>query len=144
MARLSGLQITANGKPLSWTRDPVDVFAFHLTVSPGVASLNVVFQHLSPVTPASAREASAKLPTDWKIASALDLVKRDAMRTGDWYEFKPVSLETLIDLPLWAGKYFERIELDTKIEHRITSMWFPTPLPSLRPRSSTSTPTSNW
>ena len=143
VARLSGLQITADGKPLAWTRDPVDVFAFHVTVPPGVVSLNLVFQHLSPVTPASDRvvmtpeiiglqwntvllypagyyasaiavKASAKLPTDWKIASALDLVKRDAMRTGDWYEFKPVSLETLIDSPLWAGKHFKRIELDTK------------------------------
>ena len=54
------------------------------------------------------------MPTYWKIASALDLVKRDAMRTGDWYEFKPVSRETLVDSPLWAGKHFKRIELDTK------------------------------
>ena len=143
VARLSGLQITADGKPLAWTRDPVDVFAFHLTVPAGVASLNVVFQHLSPVTSGADRvvmtpeiiglqwntvvlypaghyasaiavKASAKLPTDWKMASALDLVKRDAMRTGDWYEFKPVSLETLVDSPLWAGKHFKRIELDTK------------------------------
>ena len=141
--RLSGLQITADGKPLVWTRDPADVFAFHLTVPPGVASLNVAFQHLSPVSSAADRvvmtpeiiglqwntvmlypaghnasaitvKASAKMPTDWKIASALDVVKRDPMRTGDWYEFKPVSLETLVDSPLWAGKYFKRIELDTK------------------------------
>ena len=143
VSRLSGLQITADGKPLAWTRDPLDVFAFHMTVPPGVSSLNVVFQHLSPVTSATERvvmtpeivglqwntvvlypaghfasaitvKASAKLPTDWKIASALDLVKRDAMRTGDWYEFKPVSLETLVDSPLWAGKHFKRIELDTQ------------------------------
>ena len=143
VSRLSGLQITADGKPLAWTRDPLDVFAFHLTVPPGVTSLNVVFQHLSPVTGATDRvvmtpeivglqwntvvlypaghlasaitvRPSAKLPTDWKIASALDLVKRDAMRTGDWYEFKPVSLETLVDSPLWAGKHFKRIELDTQ------------------------------
>ena len=141
--RLSGLQITADNKPLAWTRDPVDVFAFHLTVPPGVASLNVAFQHLSPVSSAADRvvmtpeiiglqwntvmlypaghnasaitvKASAKMPTDWKIASALDVVKRDPMRTGDWYEFKPVSLETLVDSPLWAGKYFKRIGLDTK------------------------------
>ena len=141
--RLSGLQITADGKPLVWTRDPADVFAFHLTVPPGVASLNVEFQHLSPVSSAADRvvmtpeiiglqwntvmlypaghnasaitvKASAKMPTDWKIASALDVVKRDPMRTGDWYEFKPVSLETLVDSPLWAGKHFKRIELDTK------------------------------
>ena len=143
VSRMSNLQITADGKPLAWARDPVDVFAFHMTVPPGVASLKVVFQHLSPVTSATERvvmtpeiiglqwntvvlypaghfasainvKASAKLPTNWKIASALDLVRRDAMRTGDWYEFKAVSLETLVDSPLWAGKHFKRIELDTK------------------------------
>ena len=37
VSRMSGLQITADGKPLAWTRDTVDVFAFHMTVPPGVA-----------------------------------------------------------------------------------------------------------
>ena len=55
VVRLSGLQITADGKPLAWTRNPLDVFAFHMTVPPGVASLNLVFQHLSPVTSATDR-----------------------------------------------------------------------------------------
>jgi predicted metalloprotease with PDZ domain len=137
VSRMAGLQITANGKPVEWKRDPVDVFAFHLTVPAGAALLNIEFQHLSPVSPASGRvvmtpeiiglqwntvvlypagyfvsgiqtRASAKLPTGWQTATSLDV----ARRAGDLLEFKPVSLETLVDSPLWAGKYSKRIELD--------------------------------
>ena len=33
--KLAGLMIHANGKRLEWTRDPVDVFAFHVEVPGG-------------------------------------------------------------------------------------------------------------
>ena len=137
VARMAGLQISGNGKPVAWTRDPVDVFAFHMTVPPGVSMLDITFQHLSPVSPATGRvvvtseiiglqwntvvlypagyfvsgiqtRASAKLPAGWQTATSLDI----ARRTGDWLEFKPVSLETLVDSPLWAGKYSKRLALD--------------------------------
>jgi predicted metalloprotease with PDZ domain len=137
VSKMAGLQITANGKPVAWTRDTVDVFAFHLTVPQGATTLDIAFQHLSPVSPASGRvvmtpeiiglqwntvvlypagyfvggiqaRASARLPAGWQSATSLDV----ARRTGDWLEFKPVSLETLVDSPLWAGKYSKRIELD--------------------------------
>src|SRR5579883_442806 len=47
--RLAGLTIKANGSRLEWTRDSVDVFAFHVAVPAGVTSLDVGFQILSPV-----------------------------------------------------------------------------------------------
>jgi hypothetical protein len=31
ITQLAGLKFTANGKPVEWTRDPVQVFAFHVT-----------------------------------------------------------------------------------------------------------------
>ncbi len=137
--RLAGLQISANGKPVPWVRDPVEVAAFHLDVPAGVSSLQLRYQHLSPVVeavggsgrivmtqeivglqwasvllyPAGHRvdriqvRPSATLPAGWKFASALD----EAARNGDRVSFKPVSAETLVDSPLWAGKYTRRIEL---------------------------------
>nr|WP_295786088.1 peptidase M61 [Rhodoferax sp.] len=134
---MAGLQITANGKPVEWTRDPLDVYAFHLQVPSGVSALNIAFQHLSPVTPAAGRvvmtqeiiglqwntvvlypaghyasaiqtQVSAKLPVGWQAASALDVAKRD----GDRVTFQPTNLERLVDSPLWAGKYTKRIALD--------------------------------
>ena len=103
---MAGLQITADGKPVEWTRDPVDVYAFHLQVPNGVDTLNIAFQHLSPVSPTAGRvvmtqeiiglqwntvvlypaghyasaiqtQVSAKLPAGWQTASALDVAKRD-------------------------------------------------------------------
>jgi predicted metalloprotease with PDZ domain len=37
----AGLIIMANGKPLVWQRDPIEMFAYHLTVPAGVSSLLV-------------------------------------------------------------------------------------------------------
>jgi predicted metalloprotease with PDZ domain len=97
----------------------------------------VSFQYLSPVSEATGRvvmtpeivglqwntvllypsgyaasaipvRASARLPHDWKFASALDEQSRD----GDRVVFKEVSLETLVDSPLWAGRYTQRVALD--------------------------------
>ena len=141
VSQMAGLQITGNGKPIEWVRDTLDVFAFHLSVPAGVDRLKISFQHLSPVSQATGRvvmtpeiiglqwnavvlypagyfvsgiqtKASAKLPTGWHAASALDVEKRETKANGDWLEFKSTSLETLMDSPLWAGKHYKRIELD--------------------------------
>ncbi len=46
---LAGLMISANGKPVPWVRDPVDVFAFHVSVPAGASILDVNFQYTSSV-----------------------------------------------------------------------------------------------
>jgi len=135
--RLAGLRIAAGGTPISWTRDPVDVFAFRLHGPASLRSVDIDFDYLSPTSsqvgdleisrelmqiewnelllyPAGyfARrvpvQASIALPADWKYASALESAATDGART----EFKPVSLETLIDSPLDAGRYSSRLDLD--------------------------------
>ena len=139
--KIAGLQITANGKPVEWRRDTLDVFAFHLTVPDGASTLSITFDHLSPLTEATGRvvmtpeiiglqwntvvlypagyaasaittQASARLPSAWQSATALDVDKLSPLADGQWVEFKPASLEKLVDSPLWAGKYTRRIELD--------------------------------
>ena len=37
----------ANGAPVEWTRDPVDVYAFRLHAARGVSVLDIGFQYLS-------------------------------------------------------------------------------------------------
>src|SRR5882672_2043700 len=49
--RLAGNKIRANGVPVSWTRDPVDVYAFRLHPSAGVKSIDIDFDYLSPTSP---------------------------------------------------------------------------------------------
>ena len=52
--------------------------------------------------------ASVKLPAGWKLGSALET----ASVAGATTNFKPVPFNTLVDSPLFAGKYFERVDLD--------------------------------
>ncbi|MBK9572919.1 MAG: M61 family metallopeptidase [Rhodoferax sp.] len=139
VSQLAGLHITAKGQKLEWRRDTLDMYAFHLDVPAGVSSLELSFQHLSPVSEASGRvvmtpeiiglqwntvvlypaghdasaiqvRPSARLPRDWKLASALD----ERAREDDRVHFEDVTLETLVDSPLWAGKYTQRVALDTE------------------------------
>jgi predicted metalloprotease with PDZ domain len=133
---LGGLTITANGKRIEWTRDSTDVFAFHLTVPPRASEIEVRFQYASPVMREQGRRVvtpeivglqwnsvvlypagyaankitfatSLTLPTGWDFGCALDVAQRDGAKVS----FKPTSLETLVDSPLFAGRYFKRVDL---------------------------------
>ena len=134
--KLAGLAISGNGQRIAWTRDPVDVYAFHLDVPAGVTRLALDFDFLSPQESAQGRivmtgamlnlqwnavvlypaghdadritvEASAKFPAGWRFGSALER----AGETGDTVRFRPVPLDVLVDSPVFAGAHFERVEL---------------------------------
>jgi predicted metalloprotease with PDZ domain len=45
---LAGLKFTANGRTVSWQRDSVNLYAFHLTVPDGGSSLEIAFDFISP------------------------------------------------------------------------------------------------
>ncbi len=135
--KLAGLVIRANGKVIAWTRDPVNVFAFHVDVPQNASELKIEFQFLSPTAPNQGRvvvtpemlnlqwgmvalypagyftrrimvEPSVRLPTGWGYGVALDTTSRD----GDVARFKPVSLETLVDSPMFAGRHYRQYDLD--------------------------------
>ncbi|HEU4853138.1 MAG TPA: hypothetical protein VFT37_13375 [Telluria sp.] len=137
LMQMAGLRITAGGKPVEWTRDPVNVHAFHITVPEGATSIEAQYEYLSPVEPSQGRitmtpeilgvqwlsmslypagyatrqipvQANLKLPEGWQYGTALET----ASRTGSDVSFKPTDLETLVDSPLFAGRYFKRIDLD--------------------------------
>lgn len=135
--KLAGLMIHANGARVEWVRDPVDVFAFHVAAPANAPSLDVEFQFVSAVDANEGRvvmtpdmlnlqwnavalypagyfarqitiEPSVRLPDGWKLASALET----ASTNGGLTTFKPVSLDTLVDSPIFAGRYFTRLDLD--------------------------------
>lgn len=136
LSQLAGLKFTGNGKPVEWSRDPVNVFAFHLNVPQGVTTLEAEYQFLSPMDGSQGRitmtndilgvqwpsvtlypagyvarritvQPSLTLPEGWQYGSALEA----SGRNGNEVVFKPLDLETLIDSPLFAGRYFKRIDL---------------------------------
>jgi hypothetical protein len=49
--RLAGLKVTANGAPVAWTRDTVNMFAFRLHNGPAIKSVDIEFDYLSPTSP---------------------------------------------------------------------------------------------
>ena len=53
--KFAGFRFTANGQPLRWVRDKVDVYAFHLDVPAGATSVEARFQFLSPTDEAQGR-----------------------------------------------------------------------------------------
>lgn len=135
--KLAGLVVTANGKPLPWKRDTLDVYAFHVEVPEGASSVEVSFEFLSPQSTRQGRvvmtpemlnlqwnantvypagyfagrimaEASVTFPAGWQFGSALEVASRD----GDTVHFKPIAYDDLVDSPIYAGKYFKRVDLD--------------------------------
>jgi len=135
--QFAGLVVRGNGARIAWTRDDVDMYAFHLDVPPGVDAIDIEFQYLSPTARDQGRvamtaemldlqwhrvllypagydtsririEATLTVPHGWQAASALDVVARD----GDTLRYAPVSVTTLADSPVYAGRNYKRIALD--------------------------------
>jgi predicted metalloprotease with PDZ domain len=135
--QVGGLTFTVDGKVLPWRRDPLDVFSFLVDVPAGASKLLVDFQFLSPLDSSQGRivvtpeiiglqwntvvlypaghdarrimmQPSLKLPAGWQFGSALEVATQTGALTG----FKSVDLDTLVDSPLLAGKYFKRYDLD--------------------------------
>ena len=55
LAEMTGLKIRSGGKLLNWTRDPVEVYAFHVDTPSGTRSVDVEFQFTSPVQSSEGR-----------------------------------------------------------------------------------------
>ncbi len=135
---LTGLKFTANGRPIPWRRDLLDMFTFHLTVPDGVSSLSVDLDYIEPAVtsgfsagasatdklvviswnqnllyPAGFRaqeityDATLRLPEGWKFGTALPI----AQEAGDEIQFKPVSLNRLVDSPVIAGQYLRVVNV---------------------------------
>ncbi len=135
--RLAGIRISAAGRPVAWKRDTVDVYALRVSAPAGVKSLDIDFDYLSPTSPKVGAmemghdvllvewndvvlypagyfvrqipvDASVTLPAGWQFGTALQSASTDGPST----KFNRVDLETLIDSPLYAGRYAQRIDLD--------------------------------
>ena len=137
----AGFFITGNGAPVKWERDPIDMFLYHLTVPAGVTSLQVKTDYLATASggftaggstsqnlavlswntvvlyPYTGPTMDAKsvtiapsitLPMGWRFGTALEPA---STAPGDTIDFKPVSLEQLIDSPVLSGRFFREVEL---------------------------------
>jgi predicted metalloprotease with PDZ domain len=134
VANLAGLVAAADGKRVSWVRDRVDVWAFHIDIPKGATSLELDFQYLAPMNPQQGRISTKiadltwnsvllypagyfarriqfapelRLPEGWKFAAALEVKSQN----GNLVQFKDTPLNTLIDSPVYAGVNYKRVDL---------------------------------
>lgn len=61
-------------------------------------------------------EPSVTLPSGWRFAGALDVAggEPNTPRADGTVRFKPVAFDRLVDSPLFAGRYFKRVDLGGK------------------------------
>ncbi len=150
IADVAGLRITAGGRAIAWTRDPVEMYAFVCEVPGGASEIEVSLDLLSPASAgqfssgASATStlaivnwnqflvypkgadadallyaATLKLPAGWSHGAAL-AEENGGTAVGDTVRFSPVSLTTLVDSPVLAGRFFRTVTLsDITPVHRI-------------------------
>ena len=135
--QLGGIEFYANGEQIPWRRDVRNVYAFHLDVPEGAATIEARYQFLSPTSTSQGRvvatpqmlnlqwdavtlypagyyaarvpfSPSVTVPDGWTVSTAL----RPASVDGATTTFEEISLETMVDSPIFAGLYYRGIELN--------------------------------
>ena len=138
--KVASLVVRANGKVLPWTRDTVDVYAFHVNVPQGAKTLDVDFQFLSATKGDQGRivatptmislqpnsvslypagyftrqipiQMTVKFPTGWTAAGAVP-----AKASGSTYSYDTTNYEILVDSPMLAGKYGKVFPLSPRVD----------------------------
>ncbi len=142
--KLAGLVIRANGRVLPWTRDPVDVFAFHIDVPQGARRLDLEFQFISATAPNQGRvvatptmislqpnsvslypagyftrqipvKMTVKYPDGWTAAGAVP-AKRGMGANASTYSYDQTNYEVLVDSPTLAGRYGKSWALSPRVD----------------------------
>jgi predicted metalloprotease with PDZ domain len=138
---LSGLKLTAAGKPLPWKRDDLDLYAFHCTVPDGADAVEADLEYLIPGEKGgygAGPAVSAKLAIlNWYLVTLYpagrpvrEIPVRASLKLpagwkagtalpveseqGDTTRYKTVSLETFADSPALCGLYFREVPVGPK------------------------------
>jgi predicted metalloprotease with PDZ domain len=136
----TGLKFFANGQPVEWRRDEIEMYAIHVNVPAGVSTLEATYDYTSPVAEGiytGGPTASDKLAiVSWNnlllYPAGYDVhnVTYQASLTvpagwqigsalplgpqnGNTYDFKPTSLYTLVDSPVITGEYLKVLRLNS-------------------------------
>ncbi len=150
LMQMAGLHFKAGGQEIAWSRDRVDMFAFHVEVPAGVNAIDADFDYLSPsLTFAGGYGESANAtqnlllilfnhlvvypagaPTDQLTYRAsvripagwkFDSALPVAAQTPERIDFAPVSLTTLVDSPIVAGAHMRTIPVSGESHITITA-----------------------
>jgi predicted metalloprotease with PDZ domain len=136
LAELADIRFLVDGKPVKWTREPVEVFAFHLDLPAGTREVAATFVHTSPLQGSEGRitmtremlnlqwekmslypaghyvrrirvKPTVTFPAGWTAAAALD----GASGQGGTVTWVETDYETLVDSPIFAGAHYRKWDL---------------------------------
>jgi predicted metalloprotease with PDZ domain len=127
--QFADLRIHVGSTTLAWSRDPDNIFTFHVELPAGTDRVMVDFDTLLENTLSDHQlllawntvvvyplgfdkrnwmiAPSVLLPPNWKQGSSLQVTHQTDTRV----DFAPISLERLIDSPLLAGEFFRAVPL---------------------------------
>jgi predicted metalloprotease with PDZ domain len=128
---LAGLVILIDGRRVEWRRDPVNIHAFHVLAPAGSRVVDFNFQFLSPTTSGWLRPEMVAVPwhrlllypAGWFVrdltfkpslrlpASMQAFTSLDCVGSGDVLRFALVSLERLVDSPVYASGASREVDL---------------------------------
>jgi predicted metalloprotease with PDZ domain len=135
-ALISDIRFFAGNKPLTWKRDTVDVYAFHVAVPDNTREITAKFVHTSPLQASEGRitmtremlnlqwekmslypagvyvrqikvKPTVTVPDGWTVFTALD----GKVARGGSYTWATTEYDTLVDSPIFAGKYATRTDI---------------------------------
>lgn len=139
-----GMRITANGQPLTWKRNPLEMYEITVTVPKGVDHLDIALESGLPADGggfSGSPDSTARLAViRWnqyvllpKGSDAAQITSQGSVQApagwgvacaldshaaeGGAVEFEPVSLAQLIDSPVQMGQFMHRVELPGSAPH---------------------------
>jgi predicted metalloprotease with PDZ domain len=138
---LAGLMAHVDGVRVDWKRDPVDMYAFHIDVPKDARTITLDFQFLAASNAHLLRPDMIELPwqrvllypagwyvRDVPVATTLVLPQGLTPFTSLTFariddrtlRFQPVTLEQLVDAPVYAGRYTRRVSLNDRDAKPVT------------------------
>lgn len=144
MAEIVDLRFFAGDSLLTWERDPLETFAFHVDVPEGARAVTARFLHTSPLQPSEGRvtmspellnlqwtamtlypaghyvrqirvKPTVTVPAGWSVFTALDGAQETAAPTGKRVTWAETDYEELADSPIFAGLHAARFDLGQRI-----------------------------
>ena len=145
-AELVDLRFSVGGKPVVWTRDPLEVNAFHIALPAGAREVVAKFMRTTPLQSSEGRivmtqemlnlqweqmslypaghyvrrirvKPSVTMPQGWTTYTALD----GQTVSGNRVSWAEVDYETLVDSPIFAGLHARKWELGNAITMNVVA-----------------------
>jgi predicted metalloprotease with PDZ domain len=140
MNLIADVRFEVDGKPAAWSRDPIETSAFRIPLPSGAKEVTARFVFTSPLQTSEGRivmtremlnlqwdamslypaghyvrqirfQPTVTFPSGWEAFTALD----GKQVRGDTVSWATVDYETLVDSPIFAGKYAKRWDLGHEV-----------------------------